>query len=58
MAPQAGLEPATDRLTADSSTTELLWNVSLRQVISYHLIRCPSTTFLKYFYEMFFEMAC
>jgi hypothetical protein len=26
MAPQAGLEPATDRLTADSSTTELLWN--------------------------------
>ena len=24
MAPQAGLEPATDRLTADSSTTELL----------------------------------
>ena len=27
MAPQAGLEPATDRLTADSSTTELLWNV-------------------------------
>ena len=26
MAPQAGLEPATDRLTADSSTTELLRN--------------------------------
>ena len=26
MAPQAGFEPATDRLTADSSTTELLWN--------------------------------
>jgi hypothetical protein len=29
MAPQAGLEPATDRLTADSSTTELLWNNTL-----------------------------
>src|SRR5699024_10934215 len=26
MAPQAGFEPATDRLTADCSTTELLWN--------------------------------
>ena len=29
MAPQAGLEPATDRLTADCSTTELLRNVTL-----------------------------
>ncbi len=27
MAPQVGLEPTTDRLTADSSTTELLWNI-------------------------------
>src|SRR5699024_1229681 len=26
MAPQAGFEPATDRLTADCSTTELPWN--------------------------------
>jgi hypothetical protein len=26
MAPQVGLEPTTDRLTADCSTTELLWN--------------------------------
>ena len=26
MAPEAGLEPATDRLTADCSTIELLWN--------------------------------
>ena len=25
MAPQVGFEPTTDRLTADSSTTELLW---------------------------------
>ncbi len=29
MAPQAGFEPATDRLTADSSTTELLWKMYL-----------------------------
>ena len=29
MAPQVGLEPTTDRLTADSSTTELLWNVKI-----------------------------
>jgi hypothetical protein len=28
MAPQVGFEPTTDRLTADCSTTELLWNVS------------------------------
>ena len=27
MAPQVGLEPTTDRLTADCSTTELLWNM-------------------------------
>src|SRR6478752_6445517 len=27
MAPQVGLEPTSDRLTADSSTTELLWNI-------------------------------
>ena len=26
MAPEAGLEPATHRLTADCSTIELLWN--------------------------------
>ena len=26
--PQAGFEPATDRLTADCSTTELLWNMT------------------------------
>ncbi len=28
MAPQVGFEPTTDRLTADSSTTELLRNIS------------------------------
>jgi hypothetical protein len=28
MAPQVGLEPTTDRLTADCSTTELLWNIN------------------------------
>jgi hypothetical protein len=27
--PQAGFEPATDRLTADCSTTELLRNVAI-----------------------------
>src|SRR5699024_10830900 len=27
MAPQAGFEPATDRLSADCSTAELLWNI-------------------------------
>ncbi len=26
MAPKVGLEPTTDRLTADCSTIELLWN--------------------------------
>jgi hypothetical protein len=26
MAPEVGLEPTTDRLTADCSTIELLWN--------------------------------
>ena len=29
MAPQVGFEPTTDRLTADSSTTELLRNNSI-----------------------------
>ena len=27
LAPQVGFEPTTDRLTADCSTTELLWNM-------------------------------
>ncbi len=27
MAPAVGLEPTTDRLTADCSTTELRWNI-------------------------------
>ncbi len=31
MAPQVGLEPTTDRLTADSSTTELLRNNFFQQ---------------------------
>jgi hypothetical protein len=40
MAPQVGLEPTTDRLTADSSTTELLWinNTSYQaQILLYQL---------------------
>ena len=32
MAPAAGFEPATDRLTADCSTTELRWNTILPTV--------------------------
>jgi hypothetical protein len=32
LAPEEGLEPSTDRLTADCSTIELLWN-SKRRVI-------------------------
>ena len=31
MAPQVGFEPTTDRLTADSSTTELLWNHKIKK---------------------------
>ena len=43
MAPQVGLEPTTDRLTADSSTTELLrnnvkpGNVLLSQELAFQL---------------------
>ena len=33
MAPQVGLEPTTDRLTADSSTTELLWINKMERVM-------------------------
>ena len=29
-APQVGFEPTTDRLTADCSTTELLWNKDIK----------------------------
>ena len=43
MAPQAGLEPATDRLTADSSTTELLWNVTSLATSYSHRGKPPTT---------------
>ena len=33
MAPQVGFEPTTDRLTADCSTTELLWNNVIKSFI-------------------------
>ena len=33
MAPQVGFEPTTDRLTADSSTTELLWINKMERVM-------------------------
>ena len=39
MAPQVGFEPTTDRLTADCSTTELLWNNLV------NLSFCNSATF-------------
>ncbi len=43
MAPQAGFEPATDRLTADSSTTELLWNNQDCLAASYSRRANPTT---------------
>ena len=36
MAPQVGFEPTTDRLTADCSTTELLWNNITARFILLH----------------------
>ena len=33
MAPAVGLEPTTDRLTADCSTTELRWNNEITFII-------------------------
>ena len=36
MAPQVGFELTTDRLTADSSTTELLWNKTMN---------CPAASY-------------
>ena len=41
MAPQVGLEPTTDRLTADSSTTELLRNNKNNFLILVMLQPCP-----------------
>ena len=42
MAPQVGFEPTTDRLTADCSTTELLWN---NNGLSYHFLFHKATLF-------------
>src|SRR5699024_11705824 len=42
MAPQVGFEPTTDRLTADCSTTELLWNKlksSSRSNVHFHIMK-------------------
>ncbi len=41
MAPQVGFEPTTDRLTADCSTTELLWNRVLQKKNQVRLIFMP-----------------
>ena len=43
MAPQVGLEPTTDRLTADSSTTELLWNNNSLATSYSHRDKVPTT---------------
>ena len=45
LAPEAGLEPATHRLTADCSTIELLWNVNDR--ILYKSASIPSNGFTR-----------
>ena len=42
MAPQVGLEPTTDRLTADSSTTELLRNNSIVVVFYVYVLNIVS----------------
>jgi hypothetical protein len=39
MAPQVGFEPTTDRLTADCSTTELLWN-SFKSPVRFDRVKC------------------
>jgi hypothetical protein len=44
MAPQAGFEPATTRLTAERSTTELLWNDKSSPATSYSRRGWPPTT--------------
>ena len=41
LAPQVGFEPTTDRLTANCSTTELLWN--MRLATSYSRRENPTT---------------
>ena len=42
MAPQVGFEPTTDRLTADCSTTELLWNSIRIPIIKWNDWRRPT----------------
>ena len=51
MAPQAGFEPATNRLTADCSTTELLWNISLNDNEYTTMFGHIRQEFLKCFFE-------
>ena len=43
MALEVGLEPTTDRLTADSSTTELLWNNNSLATSYSHRDKVPTT---------------
>ena len=43
MAPQVGIEPTTDRLTADSSTAELLRNNTSLATFYSHRDKVPTT---------------
>src|SRR5699024_7904433 len=45
MAPQVGFEPTTNRLTADCSTTELLWNHRNEIILLNHCIKIYYHTF-------------
>ena len=54
--PQAGFEPATDRLTADCSTTELLRNVAafFTPALINIAYKCGDrTTFFEYFFKKY-----
>ncbi len=57
MAPKVGLEPTTDRLTADCSTTELLRNIRFRLILSTFIIietlLDKVNTFAKTFFTFF-----
>jgi hypothetical protein len=49
VAPRAGFEPATDRLTVDCSTTELPGNIAMTaRAYSKCLLQLPSTKFKKH----------
>ena len=54
MAPAVGLEPTTDRLTADCSTTELRWNneiVFITTKIKLQVLFFKKIIFFKFIYK-------